>query len=195
MMLAVVGSAGRVMGQVQQATNFRGTVTSVGTNGSNFIVTDGNGTNTLVKTNGYTRYQLDRQDVAWEEVLKVGQSVRGALNVDGSAALVSARSPRLSEEDQIGKVLGCTAEEWEVIKPRVVAVLEKREALDGLMARVRVQELTDPPATNGEIRAGLAEIRKQREQAAGDLAQARKELVELLTLRQEWLMVEMGVLE
>jgi hypothetical protein len=194
-MVAVVGSGVRVMGQVQQATNFRGTVTNVGVNGSNFIVTDGNGINTLVKTNGYTRYQLDRQDVAWEEVLKVGQNVRGALNVDGSAALVSARSPRLSEEDQIGKVLGCTAEEWEVVKPRVVAVLEKREALDGLMARVRVQELTEPPATNGEIRAGLAEIRKQREQAAGDLAQARRELVELLTLRQEWLMVEMGVLE
>lgn len=198
MVAAVVGMmGGRAVAQQQQQRpqNFRGEVTNVGPNGTSFIVTDPNGINTELKTNGYTRYQLDRQDVAWEAVLKVGQQVRGNLNVDGTAALVSARSPRLSEEDEIGKVLGCTEEEWEVIKPRVVAVLQKRDEVDGLMRRVRANEVTDPPPTNGEIRAELEQVRKQRDQAAAELAQARKALVELLTLRQEYLMVEMGVLE
>jgi hypothetical protein len=196
-MLAVAGVMGeRALGQQQQRPqNFRGAVTNVRTNGTSFIVTDGNGINRELKTNGYTRYQLDRQDVAWDQVLKVGQQVRGNLNVDGTAALVSARSPRLSEEDEIGKVLGSTEEEWEVLKPLVVAVLEKRDEVEGLMKRVRAQDVSEPPPTNGEIRAELQQVRKQREQAAAELAQARKELVELLTLRQEYLAVEMGVLE
>lgn len=55
--------------------------------------------------------------------------------------------------------------------------------------------LEDENATNDEIKSKLAALRKAREIAKKELATARKELRELLTLRQEAMLVVMGLLE
>ncbi len=55
--------------------------------------------------------------------------------------------------------------------------------------------LEDEGATSDEIKTKLSALRKAREAATLELATARKELRELLTLRQEALLVVMGLLE
>jgi hypothetical protein len=55
--------------------------------------------------------------------------------------------------------------------------------------------LEDENATTDEIKAKLSALRKARETAKQELATARKELRELLTLRQEATLVVMGLLE
>lgn len=55
--------------------------------------------------------------------------------------------------------------------------------------------LDNPNATENEIHIKLMAVREARERAKVQLAQARKELTELLTQRQEALLFQMGVLE
>lgn len=55
--------------------------------------------------------------------------------------------------------------------------------------------LDNPAATENEIRIKLAAVREAREKAKVALAQARKELTELLTQRQEAVLFQMGILE
>jgi chromosome segregation ATPase len=55
--------------------------------------------------------------------------------------------------------------------------------------------LEDKNATSDEIKAKLSVLRKAREAAKQELAQAQRELRELLTLRQEAMLVVMGLLE
>jgi hypothetical protein len=55
--------------------------------------------------------------------------------------------------------------------------------------------LEDENATSDEIKSKLATLRKTRETAKRELAAAQKELRELLTLRQEAMLVVMGLLE
>jgi hypothetical protein len=55
--------------------------------------------------------------------------------------------------------------------------------------------LEDENATGGEIKAKLSALRKARETSKQELIAAQKELRELLTLRQEAMLVVMGLLE
>lgn len=55
--------------------------------------------------------------------------------------------------------------------------------------------LEDEKATSGEIKAKLSALRKARETSKQELVAAQKELRELLTLRQEAMLVVMGLLE
>jgi septal ring factor EnvC (AmiA/AmiB activator) len=55
--------------------------------------------------------------------------------------------------------------------------------------------LDDKSSTADQITAKLAALRDAREKSKADLAQAQKELRELLTQRQEATLVMMGMLE
>lgn len=55
--------------------------------------------------------------------------------------------------------------------------------------------LDNPATTENEIRIKLTAVREAREKAKVALAQSRKELIELLTQRQEAVLFQMGILE
>ena len=55
--------------------------------------------------------------------------------------------------------------------------------------------LEDPAASPASIKAALDALRKARQKVQADLAAARKELRELVTVKQEAMLVLMGILE
>lgn len=120
--------------------------------------------------------------------------------------------------------MNATDEEWEVISPRLEAVMEaQREArVGGMMgfgrrgglggrggpqgadedaselakaSRALGETLQDENASAEQIGERLETFRAAREEAEKQLQTARGELVELLTPRQEATLVMMGVLE
>ena len=119
--------------------------------------------------------------------------------------------------------LGATDDEWKVLQPRIEKVSNARRAADSSSGRVgssgrgpgggdsnrssepqsplskAAQDLRTatenkdtPPA---EVTAKLAAFREARARAEAELAAAQKELVEVLTPRQEAILVSMGSLK
>jgi flagellar motor protein MotB len=120
--------------------------------------------------------------------------------------------------------LGVTDEEWKVLQPKIQKVqtlrrqsgggggfrgMAGRRGGRGGEARPAARQLSDvqkkaqelrtllakEDAKAGQIKEKLAALRKAREKAKKDLAAARKELREVVTVRQEAQLVLMGLLE
>ena len=123
--------------------------------------------------------------------------------------------------ERMKEVLACGDEEWTVLQPRLEKVMTlSREARSGssmrvLFSRRRRQEssesqpqsavakaagdlgktLENKEAKPEEIKAKLTALREAREKAKQDLAKAQAELREIITQRQEALLVLMGTLD
>jgi len=125
-------------------------------------------------------------------------------------AMSKAQSPNLQQQ------LGATDEEWKVLSPKVQKVLNGL-ALLGQKARAggmtglagdapagtndvtkALRELraaiADKMSTQETIRMKLDAWRTAREKAQADLAASRKELTELLTIRQEAVLAALEIL-
>jgi len=128
-------------------------------------------------------------------------------------------------EDRMRQQLGATEEEWKVLQPRIEKVQQLQRQIrfgfrgfDRRMGRrdrgpgdrgpaEREQSevekktealrnlLDDEASSAAAIKAALDALRKAREQAEKDLAAARKELREVVTVRQEAQLVLMNILE
>jgi Spy/CpxP family protein refolding chaperone len=161
------------------------------------------------------------------------QGGRGGMQVDPEQ-MQQMMAQRYQE------VLGMSDEEWAVIGPYVLKVVDlssstqsrgsgmrmmmggrgnmpgdgsdedtsQDQSRDDRRSRMRGEEetedenlaaletlLEDENATSGEIKVKLSALRKAREQAKQELVAAQKQLRELLTLRQEAMLVVMGLLE
>jgi hypothetical protein len=104
--------------------------------------------------------------------------------------------------------LGVSQEEWSVIQPRIVAVYRLahtqpsagKEDPQGLaLVTQRMRELRELLANKAakpeEIKAKLTALRAARERAIQELAKARQGLRQLMTLRQEAVLVLNGLLD
>ncbi len=109
-------------------------------------------------------------------------------------------------QTQVNKELGISAEEWAVIQPRLAAVLNLSQAPLGqgdTLAALRVAQgyndlmvlLQNKEAKPPEIKAKLTALRAAREQARQELSKAQKNLRQLMTLRQEAVLVLNGLLD
>lgn len=119
--------------------------------------------------------------------------------------------------ERFKEVLGCSDEEWQVIGPKVLNVysLSNQSRTSGMrtmMGRTnqrnrssdnqddegltKLEELLDnEDATTSEIKKIVSEVRNARQESEQELAKAQKELRELLTVRQEAIMITMGYLD
>lgn len=102
--------------------------------------------------------------------------------------------------------LGVSEAEWPVVRPRLEAVYERVHAqpVRGNVepttpAEQRTKELRellrDEAAKPEQIRAKLLALRAEKEKARQELAKIRRELQQVLTLRQEAVVVLAGLLE
>lgn len=113
-----------------------------------------------------------------------------------------AFQPRLNEMEQQGQDGNPMANIRRMFIDRIRTELEAQaqragEEQDGFQkALTELQETIEKPApSTTEIRAKMVALRGAREKARQELAQAQKELIELLTLKQEALLLSLGVLE
>jgi hypothetical protein len=117
--------------------------------------------------------------------------------------------------DRFKEQLGASDDEWKAIQPKLEKVMEVRQASFAGFGRGRgggggqdapqtpiakasadlraALENKDTPAD--ELQKKLAALREARETARKDLATAQKDLKDLLTARQEAVMVVNGMLE
>lgn len=98
--------------------------------------------------------------------------------------------------------LGVSQAEWTVVRPRLEAVYERVHA-QPVRGKVepttpveqRRKELRDEAAKPEQIREKLLALHAEKEKARQELAKVRRELRQVLTLRQEAVLVLAGLLE
>ena len=122
-------------------------------------------------------------------------------------------------EESFRKRLGATEEEWKVLYPRIKKVQDiqsssRTSMYGGMMVRRYGQrsssrELTDTQKAlkelsdlmkkddpnKADIKAALEKLRDAKKQNAVKLADARKELREIITVKQEAILVQMRILD
>jgi hypothetical protein len=119
--------------------------------------------------------------------------------------------------DDVKKQLDATDEEWKIIGKKLQKVIAARQALSpdsrgtdsgfggfggppGVSRITQAQTelktvLNDPMHTKAEVEDQVAAVRKARQQARADLDAAQKDLVLMLTARQESILVSLGLLD
>ena len=124
-------------------------------------------------------------------------------------------------EDRVKEQLGASDDEWKVIQPKLTKVFDAQRAsrgsMRGMFGRNRGGDSTNTDNTNrspveiaqrelqqvldnkdstaDQITAKLKALREAREKAKAELASAQKDLKEILTPRQEAVLVNMSMLD
>jgi hypothetical protein len=151
-----------------------------------------------------------------------GDQTQGGGNGQGRGNFDPAQF-RQRFEDNVKEQLGATDDEWKVIQPKLTKVFDARRAsmggMRGMFGRNRdrggdtsatdntnrspleiaqrelQQVLDNKDATADQIAAKLKALREARDKAKQELASAQKDLKEILTPRQEAVLVNMSMLD
>ncbi len=179
------------------------------------IMTDGSGKAVMTLPDGSVQ-TFDMPKGAGANVDGTG-GVR--LAVPGKA--IDLSQIRQNVLDQLKTAMGCSDEEWAVILPKLekveaaefeagapasgvgpaakLAVLSGASSQKPSVVSQRRQELRttlqNPSASEAEVKQRIESLREARTQARERLAQARKELADVLTQRQEAVLIDRGILE
>jgi hypothetical protein len=203
--LAVAASAHAQVQPPSDTITIRGTISSVPTNGRGFVMTDRSGAQVTVTVNASTRYTLGNTDAKFVDVVIAGDRANVTTTSAGIAVEVNNRNraSRMSS-DQLKTTLEITDDECAVLVPLIAKVqtleqLTSRNGVNGSDIRTAFDAVRgavrDPNASTTDIAARLKTLRDAKAKAEKDLVAARGELVSMLTLRQEALLVQMGILE
>lgn len=145
-----------------------------------------------------------------EQSRAFSERMRNAGSMEERMKIMAERQAqeRARAIEDLKEQLGVSDREWVVIKPRVEAVYDlvrpppqfgRGEARTPTPVEQRRNELRAllgrKEATPDEIRAGLAALRAAREKATQELARARQSLRQLMTVRQEAVLVVNGLLD
>jgi ribosomal protein L10 len=147
------------------------------------------------------------------------RSVGAASQPDPEAIKKMMADYKKKADEQRRQTLGATEEEWTVLEPKFDKVQKlSNEIRFGAMmmgfgmarmggpsaeqqselqtsTQALSKVLQDKNATAGEIKTALQAYRDAKTKAKAALEQAQKELKEVLSVRQEALLVQMGLLE
>lgn len=211
--------------QNQGAPSFNGIVVGADAQNHRFSVVDKNGAVAWLAVTGNTSFQQNKTDVNASEVIRFGMEVRGTFAADGSVEQVTARgiTSQLNVA-QMRAFLGVNDEEWAVLKPKIEKIQALRKIAEskatsagqnGNSGNGNGNGNNPPPPKNpvmdlqrnlnamffnqassaGQLQASLETLRNRQASARDELSLARKNLTDLITTRQEVLLVLMGVLE
>jgi hypothetical protein len=123
-------------------------------------------------------------------------------------------------EDALKEALGCTDEEWAVLKPKIekiqllqgaagertsgmvgVTAGNNSSALPPAVTEVRARQaefqkaVSNKDSSDGQVRQAMAALREAKQKARTELAKSRKELLDLVTPRQEATLYQRGILD
>lgn len=154
-----------------------------------------------------------------EQGRKIMEDLRNGKQPDPEQIQKIMADVRKQANLQLQKTLGASDEEWQVLEPKIAKVQDlmaqdgNAGALMGRMGggpagagaagqsevqktRQALQELLkNKDASASDIKTALTAYQEARKKLKADLDQARKELRDILTVRQEGLLVQMGMLE
>lgn len=158
--------------------------------------------------------------LAMTSVAAFGQAQPNQPQGRGNRGNFDPQQFRQRMEDRLKEQLGVTDDEWKALQPKVEKVMDaQRDAMGGRgmfrggrrggdpnasaaptspvqeKARALQTVLENKDAKPEEIKAALSAYREARVKARADLTKAQDELRELLTTRQESVLVMMGMLE
>ena len=216
----VGGGGGGNGGNAGRAATANGTVLRV--SGSAFIIVDTSGASITIPTSPATAFLMSKTPGAFQDVVKPGMKIRATAAPDGTAAQVTASGIATSlNTNQLPVFLGVTDQEWAVLKPRIDRIKALKSELSGnggsggggnnanngntpaalpAPTELETASQTLASAAFGEVpRQILVDaLKKQRDaraKTAADLAAEKGKLIQLLTSRQEALLVAVGILD
>ena len=88
-------------------------------------------------------------------------------------------------------VLGCSRNRWRQ-QPAAAVAVARGGSEEGQALRTALESDSTTPE---DIKAKLAAVRAARKKADADIAAARADLLKVVTVRQEAVLVSMGILE
>jgi len=148
------------------------------------------------------RRRIEESQAYIERMSNAGPEERLAIMRERMAVRNQQAIENLKEQ------LGCSDAEWQVVRPRLEAVYNLVRPLPQAGGGVassrseldqRIQELYELTGDKGtdveKIKAGLMAVRAARERANQKLAAARQSLRQLMTVRQEAVLVVNGLLD
>jgi hypothetical protein len=115
-----------------------------------------------------------------------------------------------AKKEDIQKKIGATDEEWKVINPKLQKVAAARRALlgdsnpfggpagSGAVTRAQAElkaVLDEKDHTKEQVAEKIAAVRKARETARTEYAEAQRDLMRLLTPSQQAILVSLGQIE
>jgi hypothetical protein len=150
-----------------------------------------------------------------DQNIQTGDSSRGQRTQVGRDRDRDQIQQRMTERYK--ELLECSDEEWQVLGPKVLNVYSlsnqsRTGSVRMVMGRTnqrnrssgnqdnesltKLEELLEnKDATTSEIKRLVSEVRKEREKSQEELAKAQMELRELLTVRQEAILITLGLLD
>jgi hypothetical protein len=192
----------------------------LGSTASTVTLVDKSGTEIPLTINASTTYSANKSEAGFGDVVKPGMNVRCYLASPGVAGQLIARgfADQLSTS-QMRSFMHCTDDEWAIIAPRIEKIRVLQRLADGrgnnngngnnngdngqassdsavraLLKSLQTSYWTSGPAGT-EYKANLDSLRDLRAKTRSDLLAARRELTEIVTPKQELLLVLQGVLE
>ncbi len=202
-----------------QQPSFNGIVLSAHGDGS-FVIVDRSGMQTKLKVSPETSFQFNRNASTYTEVIKIGANVRGTFTPAGQVMQVSSNGqPGQLRVSQLQVFLGATDEEWSLLKAKIDRIESLRREAEGQgggnngnggnggangnqpqYSRVQalhhsLQGAFFAGASSDELKQNLSALRDARVRAREALQNAQRELIDLVTPRQESLLVVMGILD
>ena len=190
---ATGGGNGPAAGQKAKTQSYSGTIANVGANGGSFTIADKNGAAMVVRTSAATTFQLDKNKTTFAGAVQVGLTVKGNLSADGSATTVNSSSPKIAAIDRIRLALNVGDDEWSVLRPKIERIQAIQTQLSD--ATVSAKNIVPPGATLAEIKAELVARRDMRAKLTEELTALQASLVRIITMRQELILVQVGILE
>jgi chromosome segregation ATPase len=145
-----------------------------------------------------------------EEVRAFSERLHNATSMEERRKIMEERrlQDRRRAIEDLREQLSVPEQEWAVVKPRLEAVYNLRHPVPQAgpgneRQRTEVQQrsaelselLRNQEATTDRIKAGLSALRAAKERARQELAAAQQNLRQILTLRQEALLVLNGLLD
>ncbi len=201
----------------QKVPGFNGIVLKV--MDSSFVLVDKAGNLDTIKIGSQTSFQMRKTDAGVRDVIKFGMVLRGAVDADGFATQVSgSHYADQMTVAQLKVFLEVSDSEWTAISAKIDQVRAARHAVSansgngngngngnatpdnggptvGELQNSLASLYFEQGASSDRINRGVEDLRKEKAKARANLETARKELVSILTPKQEALLVIVGVLD
>ena len=185
-------------------TRLRGLISSVPSNHRCFILTDRAGAQITVNLDAKTQYIFGRDPGSSLDVLQVGDQVSAHINANNVAADVTNRNfGNRPSTPELKQLLDLSDDDCLVLVPLIAKVTAHQQAVDGQVRGTDIRNARDalrlllqnPSTSDGDIASRLAILRSARATAQRQLATARADLTSLLTLKQEAILLQQGILQ